>query len=428
MAVFICLATKTLEKVNTYKLSELDKEKEIVSNLLNSVMAISGQMSEGIVDVTEHMQELGDAVSETRNAMQEVSEGTSDTAESIQNQLSKTEEIQNYIEQMAKVVESIADSMAQAKQNVGSGRENIDMLLKQMSASERVGKEAVEDMKVLEEYTQNMQSIIDLITSVASQTSLLSLNASIEAARAGEAGRGFAVVATEISNLANKTQDATVKITEVIQNVSSKLQIAVEAVGQLMDSNRRQSESAVQASDSFGMIAESTNRVNEQSTYLSDAVSRLSEANSGIVESIQTISAIVQEVTAHSQETDTVSDRNTGIVQEVSLRPGTEEGTVVLSATVPEGDEIRNKILREFVYADIPVLELKSAGKSLEEIFLALTNPGHLPQEEDLPQEEFYPEDPLFPEHDVSGEERFPIQDLLQKEETEGGDLDDSNL
>ncbi|MDE6388705.1 MAG: hypothetical protein K2L82_12975 [Lachnospiraceae bacterium] len=318
LAVFICLATKTLEKVNDHKLAELDKEKEIVSNLLSSVMAISGQMSEGILDMTSHMQELGDAVSETRNAMQEVSEGTSDTAESIQNQLSKTEEIQNYIEQMAKVVENIADSMAHAKENVGRGRENIDTLLNHMSASDKVGKEAVEDMKVLEEYTQNMQSIIDLITSVASQTSLLALNASIEAARAGEAGRGFAVVATEISNLANQTQDATVKITEVIQNVSSKLQIAVGAVGQLMDSNRRQSESAAQASDSFGMIAESTNQVNEQSIYLSDAVSRLSEANGGIVESIQTISAIVQEVTAHSQETYTVSDRNTGIVQEVS--------------------------------------------------------------------------------------------------------------
>lgn len=318
LAVFICLATKTLEKVNDHKLAELDKEKEIVSNLLNSVMAISSQMSEGIIDVTGHMQELGEAVSETRNAMQEVSEGTSDTAESIQNQLSKTEEIQNNIEQMAKVVESIADSMAHAKDNVSSGRENIDTLLKHMSDSEVIGKEAVEDMKILEEYTQNMQSIIDLITSVASQTSLLALNASIEAARAGEAGRGFAVVATEISNLANQTQEATVKITEMIQNVSSKLQIAVGAVGQLMDSNRRQSESAAQASDSFGMIAESTNQVNEQSIYLSDTVSRLSEANSGIVESIQTISAIVQEVTAHSQETYTVSDRNTGIVQEVS--------------------------------------------------------------------------------------------------------------
>lgn len=318
IAIFICLATKTLALVNNSKMEELNKEKENVSNLLNSVMTISGQMSAGIEDVTSHMHELGEAVSETRNAMQEVSAGTNDTAESVQNQLSKTEEIQNYIEQMAKVAESIAENMKQAKTDVDSGRENIDALLSQMTASDKIGREAVEDMKALEEYTANMQTIIDLITSVASQTSLLALNASIEAARAGEAGRGFAVVATEISNLANQTQAATVNITEVIQNVSSRLGIAVDAVGQLMDSSKRQSESAASASESFGMIAESTSQVNEQSEYLNEAVSRLAEANSGIVESIQTISAIVQEVSAHSQETYAVSDRNTGIVQEVA--------------------------------------------------------------------------------------------------------------
>lgn len=318
MTIFICIATQTLARVNQAKLSELDQEKENVSELLQNVMAVSRQMSAGIVDVTDHMQELGGAVSETRNAMQEVSEGTNDTAESIQNQLSKTEEIQNSIEQMAKVVESISDSVEQSNDSVRNGRKNIDMLMKQMTASEKIGKEAVEDMKVLEEYTANMQSIIDLITSVASQTSLLALNASIEAARAGEAGRGFEVVATEISSLANQTQAATVNITEVIQNVSTKLGIAVEAVGQLMESSRRQSEAAAQASESFGLIAEGTEQVNEQSAHLSDAVARLSDANGGIVESIQTISAIVQEVSAHAQETYTVSDRNTGIVQEVS--------------------------------------------------------------------------------------------------------------
>ena len=318
LAFYLHFATKTLHQVNQMKLSELNKEKESVSTLLNSVMSISGEMSEGIVNMTGHMQELGNAVSETRNAMQEVSSGTNDTAESIQDQLGKTEEIQNYIGQMAGMVENISESMEQAKENVEIGRKNIDSLTAQMASSEKVGNEAVKDMKALEEYTTNMQSIIDLITSVASQTSLLALNASIEAARAGEAGRGFAVVATEISNLANQTQEATVNITEVIQNVSAKLSVAADAVEQLIENSRKQSEAATQAADSFRVISENTENVNEQSGQLSNAVARLTESNSSIVESIQTISAIMQEVSAHSQETYNVSNKNTGIVNEVS--------------------------------------------------------------------------------------------------------------
>ena len=318
MAIFLHFATKTLYQVNQMKLSELNKEKESVSGLLNNVMAISSEMSAGIVDVTGHMEKLGGAVSETSNAMQEVSAGTNDTAESIQNQLGKTEEIQNYIGQMARMVENIGESMEQAKENVEIGKRNIDSLTVQMAASEKAGQEAVDDMKTLEEYTTDMQSIIDLITSVASQTSLLALNASIEAARAGEAGRGFAVVATEISNLANQTQAATVNITEVIHNVSDKLSVAADAVEQLMENTRKQSESAAQAAESFGVISENTENVNEQSEQLSTAVARLTEANSGIVESIQTISAIMQEVSAHSQETYNVSNKNTGIVNEVT--------------------------------------------------------------------------------------------------------------
>ncbi len=322
LAVYLCLCTAVLRKTNRIKMDDINREKENVSNLLNRVMGISGQMSEGIVDVTNQMQELGSAVSETRNAMQEVSAGTNETAESIQNQLGKTEDIQKHIERMADIMKTIGDSMEQATENVKSGKSNISTLLGQVSASENAGKEVVQDMKALEEYTSNMQSIIDLITSVASQTSLLALNASIEAARAGEAGRGFAVVATEISNLANQTQGATVNITEVIQNVSGKLKIAVDAVEELMSSNEKQNEVATQAAESFEKIADSTTRVDEQSELLGKSVDELAEANSSIVESIQTISAIMEEVSAHSQETYTVSDRNTAIVNEVSKRVG----------------------------------------------------------------------------------------------------------
>lgn len=317
VAIFLCLSTKTLEKINTAKLEELDREKDHVSDLLDKVMQISAQMSDGILDVADQMRELGSAVSETRNAMQEVSSGTNETAEFIQNQLGKTEEIQNHIGQMSDVMEMITQHMTETKDSVRLGRENLQTLTRQMERSEKAGMHAVEEMKELAEHTANMQTIIDMITSVASQTSLLSLNASIEAARAGEAGKGFAVVATEISNLANQTQSATVDITDVIRSVSDKLKIAAGTVEELMESNRSQSESAVQAADSFEKIATDTDQVDEQSRRLDSSVKQLAEANRVIVESIQTISAIMQEVSAHSQETFRVSENNTKIVTEV---------------------------------------------------------------------------------------------------------------
>ena len=317
VAIFLTLATRTLERINRSKIRELDQEKDNVSSLLEQVMQISGQMSNGILDVAQQMRNLGSAVEETRDAMQEVSAGTNETAESVQNQLVKTEEIQNHIGQMGDVMKAISQSMAEAKGSVRHGRENLDTLKAQMENSEKVGKTVVEDMKELEADTANMQTIIDVITSVASQTSLLALNASIEAARAGEAGKGFAVVATEISNLANQTQSATVNITDVIQSVSDKLKIAVNAVEELMESTQKQSESAVQAVESFGKIAEGTDQVDEQSRRLDQAVKELADANNVIVSSVQTVSAVMQEVSAHSQETFRVSENNTKIVAEV---------------------------------------------------------------------------------------------------------------
>ena len=318
VAIIVCFTTSVMEKINGMKMVAIQEEKENVSRLLNNVMNISGNMSEGISDVTVQMQELGNAVSETRNAMQEVSTGTNESAEAIQNQLGQTEEIQKHIEKVASVSESINDSMEHAKGDIQNGKSNLDILLAQVESSEHAGQEVVTDISALEEYMKNMQSIIELITSVASQTSLLALNASIEAARAGEAGKGFAVVATEISNLANQTQSATVNITEVIHNVTDKLTVAVNAVQQLMDNNTKQNESAATVADSFEKIAESTQNVDEQSRMLEKVVSDLAVANSGIVESVQTLSAIMQQVSAHSNETYNVSDRNTDIVNQVS--------------------------------------------------------------------------------------------------------------
>ena len=318
VAVFLCLATDVMARINRAKMAEISHEKDNVSRLLNSVMTVSGEMTEGIIDVQEHMSKLGSAVTETRNAMEEVAVGANDAAVAIQNQLGQTEEIQKHIEEVEAVSGNINDSMEQAKNDVLDGKNSLKTLLAQAESSGRAGNEVAADIGELEAHMKNMQSIIELITNVASQTSLLSLNASIEAARAGEAGRGFAVVASEISNLANQTQGATVNITEVISNVSEKLSIAIKAVEQLMNNNEKQSEAAETVADRFEKIAESTEHADRQSRMLEKVVGERAAANAGIVESVQTISAVMEEVTAHSNETNNTCDRNTDIVNQVA--------------------------------------------------------------------------------------------------------------
>lgn len=318
VAVFLCVATKVMTKINTMKMEELGKEKDNVSRLLNNVMSTSGNMTAGIGDVGEQMAMLGIAVSETRNIMEEVSSGTNDAADAIQNQLGQTEEIQKHIEKVESVSRGIGSSMEQTNRNIMDGKSSLEALLSHVASSEGAGNEVVKDIGELEEYMKNMQSIIELITSVASQTSLLALNASIEAARAGEAGRGFAVVASEISNLANQTQGATVNITEVIRNVSDKLAISIKAIEQLMENNAKQNEAAETVAGSFEKITESTRDADENSKMLEKVVGNLAQANVGIIESVQTISAVMEEVSAHTNETYDTCNKNTKIVNQVA--------------------------------------------------------------------------------------------------------------
>ncbi len=191
-------------------------------------------------------------------------------------------------------------------------------LIRQVQISEASGKQVVEELHALEENTNQMHSIVEMINEVADQTSLLALNASIEAARAGEAGRGFAVVATEISGLAAQTQSATGNITGLIDSIVTSLKAVVDAVENLVEATNRQAEGAQSAVEGFELIEQKTISINESSDQLNQIVALLADANNEIVESIQNISAITEEVSAHASETYTVSEKNTEVVSNVS--------------------------------------------------------------------------------------------------------------
>jgi len=318
VGAYLVAANCVIAKINEQKLEIVNEQKNKASGLLQNILEVSDVLTEGVHVVTEQMQILDEAMNETKVAMTEVSAGTGETAESIQNQLLKTEEIQRFIQDVTGVSEHINTSMDAANTEIISGEDNMQQLMKNAESAQRAGDQVVAEMQILEEQTRSMQQIIDIITSIASQTSMLALNASIEAARAGEAGRGFAVVATEISNLANQTQQSTVKITDSIENVVTNLQNVSVAINELVENNVKQNESARQTSESFVRIADSAKDAKDNAEQLIHVVDELAQANQVIVDTTQTVSAIMQEVSAHSNETLEVSEKNLKVVMQVS--------------------------------------------------------------------------------------------------------------
>lgn len=318
VAVFCVMTTGCLNKLNKGKLASLNAEKDKSTQMLHDTLELAGQISQGIGQVTEKMELLDQSVSHIQGSMKEVTQGSAETAESVQHQMVRTEEIQGHIAKVKENADLIDRGVDDAADMVSEGRKDIDAMAQQVQKSTAANDTVIRRMEDLSVQTEKMNSIIEMITGIADQTSLLSLNASIEAARAGDAGRGFAVVAGEISSLAGQTKSATVNITELIQGINAELKEVSAAIDLVTDSNRSHAVTARKVLGSFEKIAEMTKDIGIQTGAMKVTVNSLETANAGIVENIQTISSITEEVSAHSSETYEACETNSSMVSEVT--------------------------------------------------------------------------------------------------------------
>lgn len=317
IAIFSTYVAKITEKNYMYNFEKIELQKADSEKQLTDTLNISNDMVKVIEAVSDKILELDRKISATKDAMAELNIGSNETTDAVQKQLGLTENIQAKVDGVQDGTGKIIDSVNNTNEAIKVGRDNIETLLSKGNETVASGRMAQDELRELNSNMEELNMVIDIINNIASQTELLSFNASIEAARAGETGRGFAVVASEISKMAAETETATNQIAGMLHNISDTIERVVDVTNDMIDMIESQNEATKVTADSFVRIENNTNMISSNSEELGGFVTELAGANSEIVESISTISSISEEVTAHASETYSVSENNMVIVKDV---------------------------------------------------------------------------------------------------------------
>lgn len=249
--------------------------------------------------------------------MNEISTGTTQTAESIQEQLTQTESIQSIIQNASHISDSMQEVIASSHQQITMGIQNMDSLTESAVYVQQLNTSLNQEMDILVERTQQALDIIHIIQDIASQTNLLALNASIEAARAGESGRGFAVVASEITNLAQQTTDSASNIQTLLDTLRKEAQNANTAVNEAVAAGSNQNDLIMNTKETFEHIQTAFTTVSSNSQEEASTIQQLLAVNTELVSSVETISAISEEVSANTQQANELANNNLNLSEQM---------------------------------------------------------------------------------------------------------------
>ncbi|MBR2408891.1 MAG: hypothetical protein IKB07_08045 [Lachnospiraceae bacterium] len=301
--LFTILALKKINLINQANIERAELQQQQSEEILQNTLEVAAAMTENIKASVEETEGLKEAIGETQRAMESLTDGARDGVDAIQIQKQNTETIGSNVEQVDEVVGSIVSEVQNAEENLNKGNEVMKELLSQVQVSGESGALVAEKMGELKENADKMQTIMGLISDVANQTGLLSLNASIEAARAGEAGKGFAVVASEISKLSSQTNEATGEINALIGSIVNSIAAVTESMERLLESSRLQNQYVDDTADNFEQIHNSTQNIVEQVSKLKETVDVVTAANAQVSEGIVNVEAVTQKVMEEANET-----------------------------------------------------------------------------------------------------------------------------
>src|SRR5690554_1529411 len=243
-------------------------------------------------------------------AAEEVANITSQSEHAIRTQRAETEQVATAMNEMTATVQNVAENALDASSAARDADEEarrgnrtvVDTKQAITDLAERV-QVAVTSMDQVNDSSDRISGILEVIDGIAEQTNLLALNAAIEAARAGEQGRGFSVVADEVRNLAHRTQQATQQVSTMI----NELHAATQSVTGVMTQSRDQAQTTVtlaeQAQQTLHLITEAVTRINDMNTSIANAAEEQSVVADEINRNVTGINDASEQVSSGAEQT-----------------------------------------------------------------------------------------------------------------------------
>ncbi len=289
---------------------ELGSMARALKNLIQNLSGIINHMQESaghLMHSGQSLDEMAERVNanavEINKAVEDISAGAATQAEEIETASGQIMDMGNAIENIVRDVDKLNETSQTMKQAGDTSTAIMkDLVESTARVNEAIGKIGSQ-IYATNESAQKIRAAVDIITSIASETSLLSLNASIEAARAGEFGKGFAVVASEIQKLADESNTSAQTITDIINSLLADSEMTVKIMLEAEGIIRDQKEKLDKTQSHFVEVAAGINSSREDASMIEERTQICDSSRKTVVDVISNLSALSQENAASAQET-----------------------------------------------------------------------------------------------------------------------------
>lgn len=270
------------------------------------------------ISLDDHAELSSTHISQIDTAVNEIAQGASTQAEETQHTTENVIVMGDMIEKDNAEIGHLNVNAAEMNQN----GQNAISTLKELEEINEKTKSAIdviyEQTHTTNESAVKIREAVNLITDIAEETNLLSLNASIEAARAGEQGRGFAVVAGQIQRLAEQSNESAKKIEAIVVSLINDSDKSVEMMNGIRKIMEEQNEKVDRTSEMFGLLKNGIDQSVVAVNVIADSTKEIDRMRVGVVDASQNLTSIAEENAASAEETSAAVSELTGIVESIA--------------------------------------------------------------------------------------------------------------